>query len=104
MKPIFLVITFVLFSSLNFAQESNFSTSQVAANKLYRVRTNYKNGFINAKGEIVIPLQFEYASHFSEGLAAVGFCKETELQDKTCPEREITKFGYIDQTGKIVFY
>src|ERR1043165_9696669 len=46
-----------------------------------------KAGYINHEGAIVIPMQFEMAQAFSDGLAAV---------------RVNSKWGYIDKTGKFV--
>ena len=46
-----------------------------------------KAGYINHEGAIVIPMQFEMAQPFSDGLAAV---------------RVDSKWGYIDKTGKFV--
>ena len=46
-----------------------------------------KFGYINTEGGILIPMQFEFAQPFSEGLAAV---------------RVDSKWGYIDKTGKFV--
>jgi hypothetical protein len=46
-----------------------------------------KFGYINTEGVLVIPMQFEMALPFSEGLAAV---------------RIDSKWGYIDKTGKFV--
>jgi hypothetical protein len=46
-----------------------------------------KFGFLNTKGEIIIPAQFDYAQYFTEGLSAV---KKNE------------KWGYIDKQGKLV--
>lgn len=46
-----------------------------------------KAGYINHEGAIVIPMQFEMAQPFSDGLAAV---------------RVESKWGYIDKTGKFV--
>lgn len=47
-----------------------------------------KYGYVNAQGEESIPLQFESASDFSEGLAPVANKKD--------------KWGYIDQEGNVV--
>jgi hypothetical protein len=46
-----------------------------------------KFGYINTAGAIVIPMQFEMALPFSDGLAAV---------------KVDSKWGYIDKTGKFV--
>lgn len=47
-------------------------------------------GYINARGELVIPFKFPFATAFSEGLAAV--------KTTTYP----TLWGYIDTTGELV--
>jgi hypothetical protein len=47
------------------------------------------HGFIDLFGEIVVPLNYENASNFSEGLAAV---------------RVNNKWGYIDALGRIVIH
>ena len=44
-------------------------------------------GFLNTKGEIVIPAKFDFAQYFTEGLCAI---------------RQNNKWGYIDKQGKIV--
>ena len=52
------------------------------------VDENWKHGFIDKTGKVVIPCQWEYIGDFSEGLARV--------------EDENKKFGYIDKAGQIV--
>lgn len=55
---------------------------------LYRMESNLKAGYMDTRGKIVIPPQFDgAASSFSEGLAAV-------VNDQ--------RLGYIDETGKVV--
>jgi hypothetical protein len=44
-------------------------------------------GYIDKTGKVIVPLQFDWAEPFSEGLAAVSLNK---------------KFGYIDNTGRFV--
>lgn len=51
----------------------------------YLEEANYKYGYINELGEEVIPLKYDVAWDFSEGLAAVYFNG---------------KYGYIDKDGK----
>ena len=51
------------------------------------VSKNNKWGFINKDGEIVIPLEYNFAYEFAEGLAPV------KIKDK---------WGFIDKTGKII--
>ena len=50
-------------------------------------KTYQKYGFINKSGELVIPLIYEYAESFENGLSVVGINK---------------KYGIIDNTGKEV--
>jgi WG containing repeat len=50
-------------------------------------RKDEKDGYINLSGELVIPLKFDFAGDFQEGLAVV------ELQGKN---------GFINKEGKIV--
>ena len=61
---------------------------RVPNNDLFAVEKNGKSGFIDRTGKIVIPLQFDSASPFSEGLALVT------LKHK--------KF-FIDTTGHVLF-
>lgn len=48
-------------------------------------------GYVDTLGKMVIPMRFDYATDFAEGLALVGTGK--------C---KVRKFGYIDTTGRIV--
>jgi len=55
--------------------------------RLFTVCDNRGYGYIDAAGKVVIPLEFDMALDFSEGLAAVS------VDDK---------FGFIDETGGLV--
>jgi hypothetical protein len=59
-----------------------------SSGELFTVNRDGKSGFIDATGKIVIPLQFDSANGFSEGLALVT------LKGKTF---------FIDTTGRTVF-
>jgi hypothetical protein len=52
----------------------------------YEDTTNYRFGYINLKGEMVIEPQFLYAEYFREGFAVVN--------------REPINYGYINPTGE----
>ena len=55
-----------------------------------------KYGYVDTKGKAAIPLSFDGANGFSEGLAAVGMC---------FPEGKneiVERWGYIDKTGNLV--
>ena len=66
---------------LTFAQQSS-------TERLFLVQKDGKSGFIDRTGKIVIPIQFDSANDFHEGLALV-----------TMSGRK----AFIDATGKIVF-
>jgi hypothetical protein len=53
---------------------------------LLPVKSSSKWGFINRKGEVIIPIEYEETSQFSEGLAAV---------------KKDGKWGFIDSVGSI---
>lgn len=53
----------------------------------YLVEKNGKYGFTNKTGEVVIPIEYESAYDFSEGLAGV---------------KKNGKYGYIDKTGEVI--
>jgi hypothetical protein len=55
------------------------------------VLKHYKYGFIDKNGKEVIPLKFDYAGPFSEGLAPAAM-----------KSGDVTHWGYIDHTGKWV--
>ena len=56
------------------------------------IQKDHKYGYINKKGKVIIPVIFEEAKPFSEGLAAVlGRDSNNRL-----------RWGFIDKTGKLV--
>lgn len=50
-------------------------------------------GFVNKSYKIVVPLKYDQAFEFSEGLASVAKCNEAK-------DRKL--WGYIDKTGRVV--
>ena len=48
-------------------------------------------GYADTLGQLVVPVRFDYASDFSDGLALVGI-----------GPRDVRKFGYIDPSGRAV--
>jgi hypothetical protein len=56
---------------------------------LAMVFSNYKYGFIDATGKVIIPVEFDYAGPFSEGLAPVGVRTGND-----------TRWGYVSRDGK----
>ncbi|MDO4700882.1 MAG: WG repeat-containing protein [Moraxella sp.] len=62
------------------------AVSEVYADLMW-VYNGGKYGFVNKDGKVIIPLQYDGASDFSEGVAAV---------------KKNGKYGYIDKNGKAV--
>lgn len=62
---------------------------------LARVGKDNKQGFINKKGELVIPCKYSHVDDFSEGLASVSLDRKGE-------DSYITERGYIDKNGTMV--
>jgi hypothetical protein len=67
----------------------SFYESVIVENIDNRVKTSQitKYGFLNTKGEIIIPSRFDFGQYFTEGLSAVQINN---------------KWGYINKVGKIV--
>ena len=55
--------------------------------KLFPIKQNGKDGYIDETGKMVIKAKYNYAGYFYEGLAAVRINR---------------KYGYIDTTGQLV--
>lgn len=63
------------------------------------VKLDNKYGFINGKGEMVVPAEYDFASDFSNGLALVNKGRRvSENIEDYIPG----KYGFIDSTGKLV--
>lgn len=79
----------IVINSLPYDYVSSFFEDDLSLVKNYISLQNekYKAGFIDSTGKLVIPLQFDEAYNFKEGLAAV---------------RLGNKWGYIDKTGRFV--
>ncbi len=58
-----------------------------------------KFGYIDEKGQVVVPAKFDKAQDFSEGLAAVAFNAGKKSKHEFERPRH---WGYIDKNGKIV--
>lgn len=101
--------------------ELNKSTAAVDKDSLILVKDGFKFGFSDTTGKLIIPCDFDHASKFSEGLAAVtkgnqhGFIDKTgkwvitgdydfvdSFKDGTAVVGKNRKYGLIDKTGKII--
>ena len=49
----------------------SFITTSLFAQDLYKIRVERKEGFINKKGDVVIPNSFDKAYNFEEDLAKI---------------------------------
>ncbi len=75
-------------------------------NKIRIINQFNKIGYANEKGQIIIPPQFEIATHFNNDKAIVGVnCTESSLNNHGDECMHITinckKHGYINQDGRI---
>ena len=71
---------------------------------LLRVRNKgEKWGAINDKGEIVVPLEFEYINHFSENIAQVTVNPKESFYGFIEREKgKHEKNGFIDNKGNVI--
>lgn len=74
-------------SKANFSLQPQFDFGNSFFEGLAAVENNYKWGYIDQSGRVIIKLQFDSAVEFSEGLAAL------ELNYKS---------GYINKSGEFV--
>jgi hypothetical protein len=110
-----LLICIVILSACNRSSDSPAlapTNTQAAPKKLLGVKVGGKVGYIDRAGKLVINPQYDSFSEFSEGLAVfcVGQCDQEHWQGyryvkgslDTEPLEQTFKYGYIDETGKIV--
>src|SRR6476620_279377 len=73
----------------------------MADESLFPVSVEQKTGFIDARGKVRIPPQFDFANVFSEGLALFG---HWEPDRKTDPVSRMwkAKHGFINPAGEVV--
>jgi hypothetical protein len=65
--------------------------------QLYPYSEKNRYGYVNLKGEVVIPPTFDMAQTFSEGLAIVGII--TDIDEYEIPTYQ---FGYINTKGDLI--
>jgi hypothetical protein len=70
------------------------------------IREDKKMGYINKSGDIVIPLQFSYATPFVDGYAAFTYfeprAQKTELLTDTVEGTSRGIYGFINRSGEVV--
>ncbi len=60
-----------------------------------------KWGFIDMNGAVAVPVQFDAAQSFSEGLAGVAF--DTDRTSHSCTDCDANQhWGFIDKQGKMI--
>jgi WG containing repeat len=84
---------------LQFEYAASFSEGKAA------VQTGEQFGFIDRTGTLIIPAQFLEAGNFSEGLARVGITGRFPNAFFAPHQFDVgaEKFGYIDESGHIMF-
>jgi hypothetical protein len=63
-----------------------------------------KKGFINTKGEIVVPLLYDTAEDFSEGYAAVGMKEQEDTSKRRLSQLTLEDnyvYGYVNTKGEV---
>lgn len=104
------IAIFLTSQSLTNCQRLNQPRSSIStgvSTPLFPVTKNKKTGFIDTEGKLIIPLEFDSAREFSEGLAAVclGPCKfeKNKGSDQLILDQTFNgKYGYIDRSGKMI--
>src|SRR5690606_36693569 len=61
----------------------------------------FLRGFVNRKGEIIVPLKYNDTGDFSEGMAKVGMALKDELYSYNFHGFS-GRYGFVDKTGKEV--
>lgn len=115
MKCVLLSLCLLLLSACNGSKPNAASIpadTQAPAKKLLTVTIGGKRGYIDRTGKIVVNPQYDSADDFSEGLArvCVGQCdtdhwrgfRYTKDQLGTEKVEQTFKYGFIDETGKMV--
>lgn len=74
----------------------------MAAVAVKATENDYKYGFINNKGEMVIQPKYDYADYFREGYARVNVGTVWSLMDSWKRSRLGGKWGFIDREGNLV--
>ncbi|MEO0074853.1 MAG: WG repeat-containing protein [candidate division WOR-3 bacterium] len=95
-----------------FSLPSNVEDASAFSNGLARIRIGRRYGYIDKTGKIVIPVQFQLAREFQDGLAQVGDIKGDTTKDYDNPftviftntifDTTVIKYGLIDKNGNYV--
>jgi WG containing repeat len=107
------LLTCVLILACNQSPEAAPATAKPQPlSKLLTVTVGGKRGYIDRAGKLVVNPQYDSASEFSEGLAivCVGQCDQQHWQGYHYAKggleieklEQTFKYGYIDETGKMV--
>jgi WG containing repeat len=110
MKVVPLLSCLLILSACNQSPEkvAPAPATQASSKKLFSVTVGGKKGYIDRTGKLVVNPQYDSASDFSEGFAlvCVGPCDQEHWQGFRYTNGEkleqTFKYGYIDETGKMV--
>lgn len=78
--------------------EPQYEYATFFSNGMAKVMQNGKWGYVNEKGELAIPCEYDYAASFSEGKALVGKINNGSLNEWNYEESEIV-LGLVDESG-----
>jgi hypothetical protein len=78
--------------------------SQKVKSSEHQEESTPKYGYINPKGEYAIPLQFDAATDFKDGIARVGIKKVEPDPKQPGKMKEVTYYGFIDKMGRYIVH
>lgn len=81
----------------------DFDRVESSAEGLAEVTKDGKKGFMNAKGDLVIPLQFDDTRRFHGGLAAAAKGPSRAERLKTALDAQNWNCAFIDRNGRVAF-
>jgi hypothetical protein len=87
----------VLIPARKYKMIPNYDSDTYGGDGLIPVEQEGKFGYINIKGDLVIPFQYDNARSFSEGMAAVG-----KIVDEDEYGSPIYSWGYINRKGELL--
>ena len=105
---IFLLLPFLGYAQPSRTYEKQWPFSEGLARVMKMVNFNGymipMYGFIDSSGEEIIPVQFDYAEDFCNGIALVGRLRKAERSENRFTLCLAPRFNYITKTGKELKY
>ncbi len=81
----------------------DFESVESSSEGLAEVTRDGKKGYMNAAGDLVIPLRFDDTRHFKNGLAAVAKGPSRAERLKTALDAQNWNCAFVDRNGRIAF-